>query len=60
MPVSQEEYINSSSHCPFCGSTEINAGHMEVDGKDAWCKVECDNCGAQWQDNYKLTGYEVV
>jgi len=54
-PEQKKAYIEGKScHCPFCKSEDIEGGHMEVDGTGAWQEVECNSCGATWQDVYKL------
>ncbi len=43
--------------CPNCNSKNIEGGSLEMDGDSAWVKVSCADCGADWKDVYKLTGY---
>ena len=45
------------TYCYFCGSPNINAGHMEIDSA-AWCEVECDDCKKAFRDVYKLVNVE--
>jgi hypothetical protein len=50
-----EEYIRNDSFCPWCGSEDITAtGSMETDNAIAWQNVECNGCGAEWQDCFNL------
>lgn len=51
-----EKYLVSPSRCGFCGSSDIDAGFFEADDGTGITKVKCDNCGAEWQDYYRLTG----
>lgn len=44
--------------CPGCNSTNLEADRVEADGSDAWGKVHCLDCGATWNDIYKLAGYD--
>lgn len=57
--LTEEEYVAKSGHaCPACGGTDISsAGSVGTDSKIAWQPVECENCGATWNDCYTLTGY---
>ena len=48
----------SWNSCPKCKSYNINAGHIENDGDDAWCTVRCDNCGFDWDDIYQYSHSE--
>ncbi len=61
-PMSQAEYVKVSggfhgSCCPFCRSTNISAGSVEINNGGASQEVWCDNCGNPWRDIYELTGY---
>jgi len=60
MPVGNREYLSSGgSKCPWCGSDEIRAeGLVEVDGAREYQRVACNSCGKEWDDIWKLTGYE--
>ena len=44
--------------CPFCGSYKVSGGHAELE--EMWIRqdVECNNCGEDWQDIYKLGDIE--
>lgn len=52
----KEAYNADQSKCPFCGSEDINGGHMEVDGGSTWQEVDCNKCGESWQDVYTYSG----
>ena len=41
--------------CPLCGSTDITAGDWDAEGSSQ--EVECDDCGATWNDVYKMIGF---
>lgn len=50
----------SGQRCPFCDSTQIQAGEMGVPNYDrAYQDVECLDCKKTWTDEYKLTGITV-
>jgi hypothetical protein len=51
---------DGGSKCPFCGSDEIEGGHMEVDGTTTWQEVTCLKCDESWQDIYQLSDVEPV
>jgi hypothetical protein len=52
-------YLESGGDvCPVCGSHDLDAHRLEVDGSQAWGRVECGSCGASWSDVFKLVGYE--
>ena len=44
--------------CPFCGSTSIEGGFVEIVAKGAWQRVRCDDCERAWNDIYKLVDVE--
>ncbi len=55
----EEKYVKSGgSSCPGCGSSKITAGDIEADGAQAYCNVTCNQCGATWQDLFKLVGID--
>lgn len=45
--------------CPFCRTHSITAGRLDVSEAVAWQDVECDACGAMWQDIFHLERVEV-
>lgn len=47
------------SVCPECGSSDISGSHFEADGNTAFQPCHCSDCGAIWDDNYVLTGYDI-
>jgi hypothetical protein len=55
-----ENYLaTGGSACPVCGSTSCTGtGGVEIDTGGAWQNIECEDCGATWQDQYKLTRLE--
>lgn len=53
------EYVESAGNeCPFCRSRNIIGHNIDSDCDYAWRKVECNNCGKLWTENFKLIGYE--
>ena len=57
--LTEEEYVAKSGNvCPACGGTDLSStGPVETDTKIAWQPIECENCGATWNDCYTLTCY---
>lgn len=50
------EYMESGGiHCPVCKSKNIVGESVEIDAGIAWQEVGCDDCDADWVDNYTLT-----
>lgn len=43
--------------CPCCGSEDLTGHSVEVDAGTAWQRIDCDECGASWCDNYALVDY---
>lgn len=59
-PVTSDEYVQKGGTCcPFCGSTDINGGQVEIDAGTACQPVDCSECEKEWTDTYSLTGYVV-
>jgi len=61
MSMSNEDYVkNGGLVCPFCMSDKIVAvpGSEKFHQTEAWQCVHCENCGRDWDEVYKLSGYE--
>ena len=55
MPAYKRKHLEKSgSLCPFCESKDITSGPVQADGPVAWAEVECEGCGASWQDVWSL------
>lgn len=53
------EYLErGGTHCPYCGSDDVESAPLETDSGIAWAAVTCFSCEARWRDNYTLTGFE--
>lgn len=54
-------YVNveHGGKCPFCGSEQIAGGSVTIDSGCAGQKVWCNDCGAEWHDEYELVGVSV-
>jgi hypothetical protein len=59
-PLSSRAYvIGLGLCCPNCQRTDgVHADTPDSDGPFGVSHVECDNCGATWDDVWKLVGYE--
>jgi len=58
--ITQEEYLENSAHCLYCGSENTDAGSYEADGNEIHQDVRCKNCGGTWTDTYKLTCFSAT
>ena len=53
----EKAYVASGgANCPYCGSADMVGQEVNVDAGNARQEVGCDECGAEWQDRYKLVG----
>lgn len=52
-----EEYVKKGGgSCFKCSSEDITGGSIDVHKGGATQKVSCNDCDAEWHDNYTLTG----
>ena len=57
----EERYLGCRGlKCPFCLSRDITARPPSTDAMEAWAQVSCDECHAEWNDLYTLTGIEIT
>ncbi len=55
------DYVMSKwSHCPKCGSEQIQGDSIEIDGNIAWQRVGCLDCDAEWIDTYTLSDVQTL
>ena len=55
IPAWKRKYLeNSGGLCPFCDGSDPSSGPIQADGPVAWAEVECEGCGASWQDVWAL------
>jgi len=64
-PLTDHEYAvkHKGQQCPACGSQEIEAERLDSDTLDPTytvisITVNCNACGASWDDLYRLEGYQ--
>ncbi|MDO7085533.1 hypothetical protein WNY51_18100 [Pseudocolwellia sp. AS88] len=60
--LTHSAYINQPNHYPnkACRSTDIDGESISVEGAYAVQDVSCNECGTQWKDTFKLTGFVVT
>lgn len=57
----RKEYTKAAgSFCIHCGSGNISDGRMESEGHEAWQSVVCYDCGAEWNDIFRLIGVDDI
>jgi len=55
----EKHYVNrGGNHCPYCNSENISGGTFQMDDAGGWREASCLNCGAEWQDVFKLIGID--
>lgn len=56
--MTSEQYVATRGcYCPNCGSEEMDNSSVQIDAGDAWQPMTCLECGATWNDVFKLIGY---
>ena len=57
----QPTMLEASGHrCPFCKSTMIEGGSVEIQSGEATQKVGCNECSAEWIDGYKISQVSIL
>lgn len=52
--------VNDGSTCPACGSQDIEGDEWDCIGQGgATQEMRCNNCGAGWYDEYRLSGFSL-
>lgn len=55
-PEIQEKYLEDPNTCPFCDGDRISTEEFNsYSSSTAFRIVNCDHCGAEWEENYTLT-----
>ena len=59
-PMTNEEYVASNGDkCPFCNKNNLCVGdYTAVIDTTIYWSVKCEDCGKQWEDVFKLAGFE--
>jgi len=50
---------NQGLKCPYCGSVDLACDNLDADGGYAHQDIECNGCGREWQDVYRLVDVNV-
>lgn len=58
--LTQQEYVHEGGECcPACHQDRVEGlEHIAGEGSQAARRVQCNECGAEWVEVYKLIGYE--
>lgn len=55
--TAEDLYVfEGGGQCPSCKSTDMDGGNLDADGAHVFQKILCNDCGAEWDDRYKLEG----
>ena len=59
--LTEKEYVEvKGTKCPACGSIELEGRSINIEGGSARQGMCCLDCGAFWEDVYKLEGYDLL
>ena len=59
--MSEAAYVRAHGGvCPCCRSVAITGDSVEINGDQAFQDVSCDDCQAEWTDQYKLSGFSLA
>lgn len=47
-------YLCNPDICPYCDGTERTVSKFELRGSGVQQVINCFDCGARWQDTYRL------
>jgi len=57
--IDLEKYLKNPDLCPFCGSEDITAGHVDCIDIKAWRNVRCISCKEEWVEEFTITNVKV-
>ena len=49
-------YIENDSRCPWCNSSNIFGFQFKFEERLIYQSIECNDCKAEWEDEYTITG----
>ena len=49
-----QKHFEHPTHCPYCGSSDIDGDSIEVLDRVAEQRMRCTSCGRPWWDRYHL------
>lgn len=56
MGIDKVEYLSNPMSCPNCGGQELLTGELQqIEYHTVWQDNECNTCGSEWRDLYKLS-----
>lgn len=56
--MSEKDFVKKDGLCcPYCGSTDIGGGFVEIEQGCAGQRMSCTDCGERWEARYVLAGY---
>ena len=56
--MAASEYVaNAASRCPLCHRDDISDDNNENGNERVYT---CTNCGSRWQNEYRITGYQLL
>lgn len=59
--LTSDEYVEEHGRgCPNCRSGNVLGGAFEVEDERCWQNITCQSCGFEWNDLYRLAGYEGI
>lgn len=58
--MTDRSFAGEPGHCPCCGSDQIEGSSWDVYNEYAQQEVSCVNCGAAWDDIYRLVDIEIT
>lgn len=53
--MNKKAKYNEDGRCPLCGSCAVKYDGYDKEGEDLWYGAECEDCGAQWDECYKVS-----
>ena len=60
-PMSERDFAaRGGGICPFCRHEEPDFDSILIDGDMATQGATCGDCGAQWIEEYTMSGYSVT
>ena len=61
-PMTIDEYVAAEGNtCPKCRKEALLlADECMFDGAQAWRKIVCTICAAEWNETFVLSGYEFL
>ena len=55
----EKKYLSDPSQCPVCSSYSLTVQGDQHEDHGYYATLSCDDCGAEWTENYNLTGITI-